>query len=82
MSQQTTVFKNGGSQAVRLPAAYRFDTDTVYIRRDENGDVILSARPGTWDAFIDAVTELEVPGNFLNTEDRAASERNLFGGIG
>ena len=82
MSQVTTVFKNGGSQAVRIPAEYRFDTDRVYIRRDDNGDVVLSTRPGAWDAFIEAVTGLDVPDVFLAPETRQAEERNLFDGEG
>lgn len=48
------LFTNGGSQAVRLPAEFRFDVDQVYVRRDERtGDVILSTRPaGTWADFM------------------------------
>lgn len=39
------LFKNGRSQAVRLPAEFRFEGDEVSIRRDPNtGDVILSPR--------------------------------------
>src|SRR5438105_5393638 len=35
------LFTNGGSQAVRLPAEFRFDGDEVFIRRDAvTGDVI------------------------------------------
>jgi predicted nucleic acid-binding protein len=33
MSQIVKLFMNGRSQAVRLPAAYRFKEDEVYIRR-------------------------------------------------
>jgi antitoxin VapB len=37
------LFKNGRSQAVRLPAEFRFEGDEVQIRRDpDTGDVILS----------------------------------------
>ena len=37
------LFSNGGSQAVRLPAEFRFDGDDVDVRRDPlTGDVILS----------------------------------------
>ncbi|MDR1513698.1 MAG: AbrB/MazE/SpoVT family DNA-binding domain-containing protein [Propionibacteriaceae bacterium] len=80
------VFKNDGSQAVRLPAAYRFDTDSVYIRRDENGDVVLSTRPGNWDAFIEAVQGLvpgvDVPDGFLSPQSRQQGvARDLFEGI-
>jgi len=47
------VFQNGRSQAVRLPAAFRFDTKEVFVRRDAaTGDVILSARPSDWDALL------------------------------
>jgi antitoxin VapB len=49
------LFRNGGSQAVRLPAEFRFEGDEVYVRRDEaTGDVILSStsrasREAYWD---------------------------------
>ena len=41
------LFQNGGSQAVRLPAEFRFEGDEVYITRNAvTGDVTLSSRPG------------------------------------
>jgi antitoxin VapB len=46
------LFKNGRSQAVRLPAEFRFDGEEVFIRKDEKtGDVILSRRPASWEEF-------------------------------
>ena len=51
--QTAKLFANGRSQAVRLPAAFRLEGDTVYIRRDENGGVVLSAKPADWQGFID-----------------------------
>jgi len=49
MTQTARLFMNGLSQAVRLPAAFRFDTNEVFIRKDpETGDVILSRKPTTW----------------------------------
>lgn len=43
--QTAKIFKNGRSQAVRLPAEFRFEGDEVSIRRDPlSGDVILSPR--------------------------------------
>ena len=40
------VFRNGRSQAVRIPAEFRFKTDQVYIERDERtGVVSLSEKP-------------------------------------
>ena len=41
--QTAKIFMNGRSQAVRLPAEFRFEGDEVAIRRDPvTGDVILS----------------------------------------
>ena len=62
------LFKNGSSQAVRLPAEFRFDGDKVYITRDEaTGDVVLSSRPGTktWRDFFDLTHSIDVPIDFM-----------------
>lgn len=43
MARTAKLFTNGRSQAVRLPAEFRFEGDEVLIRKDEKtGDVILS----------------------------------------
>ena len=71
MSQVAKLFTNGRSQAVRLPAAYRFDTKEVFIRQNpETGDVILSRKPATWDDFFAALKDADVPVDFLDAEDR------------
>ena len=60
------VFMSGRSQAVRIPAAYRFSTDEVYVRRDpQNGDLILSKAPGAWDEIYAALDEAGFPDDFL-----------------
>lgn len=61
--QQPTakLFATGGSQAVRLPAEFRFEGSTeVYIRREPvTGDVILSRRPrAAWQEFMALRAEL------------------------
>jgi len=48
------IFNNGGSQAVRLPAEFRFDGSEVFIRRDERtGDIVLSRKKRwtSWEEF-------------------------------
>ena len=35
------LFKNGQSQAVRLPKAYRFEGEQVYVKRVGNGVLLL-----------------------------------------
>ena len=63
------LFNNGGSQAVRLPAEFRFDCEEVFVRKDErSGDVILSRKSGwsTWDEYLNArVTGDAVPDEFM-----------------
>ena len=70
------LFVNGGSQAVRLPAEFRFDaSDEVFIRRDHvTGDVILSARRPrkSWLDFFALRDQAEVPADFMN--DRPLNE--------
>ena len=83
MAQRAKLFMNGRSQAVRLPAAFRFDGSEVYIRRDpQSGDVILSSRPPTWYGFFAALAGAEVPEGFLSDQERnqEISERDPFAG--
>lgn len=71
MSQIAKIFMNGSSQAVRLPAAFRFQTSEVFIRRDpQSGDVVLSTKPDSWDGFLDALARAEVPKDFLDENER------------
>ncbi len=62
------LFKNGASQAVRLPVEFRFDGDEVYVSRDDaTGDVVLSKRPGakTWNEFFELLHVIDVPADFM-----------------
>ena len=62
MSQSAKIFINGRSQAVRLPAAYRFNCNEVFIRKDpKTGDVILSRKPDTWDDFFALLKNFKFP---------------------
>jgi len=80
MAHTAKLFKNGRSQALRLPAEYRFDGSEVYIRRDpENGDVILSRRPESWQDFFDFADRIGVPDEFLrDRDDVLPQKRKLF----
>lgn len=45
-AKKAQVVRSGRSQSIRLPAAFRFSTDEVYIRRDQtSGVVTLSETP-------------------------------------
>ncbi len=78
------LFMNGASQAVRLPAEFRFEGNEVYISRDDQtGDVVLSKRPGSkaWTAFFEMLETLKVPEDFMVERplNRMPQERDLFG---
>lgn len=77
MTQTAKLFTNGRSQAVRLPAAFRFDTKEVFIRQDPlTGDVILSRKPTTWDGFFSALEGTNIPQDFLNEAERAQGSQD------
>jgi len=78
MGHVAKVFMTGRSQAVRLPAEYRFDTKEVFIRRDlRTGDVILSARPRDWEDFFAHQQAAPVPQDFLaDRRDEPAQQRD------
>ncbi len=77
MSQVAKLFMNGRSQAVRLPVAFRFDADEVFIRQDpETGDVILSRKPESLDSFFVALNGIDVPVDFLSPTDRNQDEQD------
>jgi len=62
------LFKNGASQAVRLPVEFRFEGEEVYATRDDvTGDVMLSNRPGAkaWNEFFALLRSVEVPADFM-----------------
>lgn len=56
------LFTTGGSQAVRLPAEFRFEGSEVWIRRDaRSGDVVLSpVKQSSWAAFAELRKQLAV----------------------
>jgi antitoxin VapB len=54
------IFKNGGSQAIRIPAQWRFDADEVFVRFDEslNALVITERHPKPMANFFALVEKL------------------------
>jgi len=73
MQRKAKLFMNNRSQAVRLPKEFQFTTQEVFIRKEGN-DVVLSARPLDWSAYLaDAPVASEA---FMdNVEDLPVQER-------
>jgi antitoxin VapB len=79
MAHVAKLFRNGRSQAVRLPAEYRFAGSEVFIRRDLlSGDVILSRRPESWDDFFELTKTLEIPRDFLSDRRDAPPQKRAL----
>ncbi|MCX6563360.1 MAG: type II toxin-antitoxin system VapB family antitoxin [Candidatus Aminicenantes bacterium] len=48
------LFRNGQSQAVRLPKEFRFEGDFVYVKKSGNTVVLLPAK-GTWASLVQSL---------------------------
>jgi antitoxin VapB len=44
-TRTTRIFKNGNSQAVRIPQEFRIDATQVEISRNANGDLVIHPLP-------------------------------------
>jgi antitoxin VapB len=76
MPKTAKIFMNGRSQAVRLPAEFRFDCNEVFIERQGDA-VILRPKPTGWDDFFSRPSA--VPDDFLaDREDEPPQDRELF----
>lgn len=71
------VFMNGRSQAVRIPAEYRFSAKEVYVRRDgQTGDLILSENaPVNWEKIFATLDEAGFPDDFLANREQGTAEK-------
>ncbi len=50
------IFSNGQSQAVRLPKEFRFDEDTVFIKKSGNVILLIPVN-GSWEALENSLTK-------------------------
>lgn len=71
---------------MRLPVQFEFDTDRVYIRKAENGDVIISKNRfyrDDWSQFFGVLNRTAVPKDLLNYSDRnqGVADRDPLEGI-
>jgi antitoxin VapB len=78
------LFKNGRSQAVRLPREFAFEGAEIFIRRDPStGEVILAPKPeplpASWLNRFAAWDSLDLPGEEgLERDQSPPVERDFF----
>lgn len=65
------LFRNGQSQAVRLPKAYRFEGDRVYIKREGDAVILLPYRH-TWDPLFASLDQFS--DDFMDPRDQPAPQ--------
>ncbi|MDB6041156.1 MAG: vapB [Verrucomicrobiales bacterium] len=67
------LFPNGKSQAVRLPKAYRFEGDYVYIKKMGSAVLLIPARK-PWDIITEALSGLDE--DFLSERGQGDQKRD------
>ncbi len=66
------IFKNGRSQAVRLPKEFRFNDKEVFIKRNGN-TVLLIPRTGSWDSLFESLKKFS--GDFMEQRVQPKTEK-------
>jgi len=63
------LFKNGESQAVRLPKEFRFSGNEVFIKRVGNA-VVLLPKARSWDTLLESLQKF--PPDFMTNREQPA----------
>jgi antitoxin VapB len=70
------LFRNGQSQAVRLPKEFRFEGEFVYIKKSGNAIVLLPAK-GAWDSLVGSLDKFSE--DFMSERSQPApQDRETF----
>ena len=72
------VFKNGRSQAIRIPKEYRVDSDEVYIEKVGDTLVIKPKKNDKWDSFFESLADVDTKDFMVDREQLPIQERELF----
>jgi len=68
------IFTTGNSQAIRLPKAFRLDTEEVWISKSKDGILTIQPKPkkNDLDAFLAELRAMPCTEEFLQPRDDAA----------
>lgn len=58
MTAIAKVFKNGASQAIRLPKEFRFDDDEVYVKRIGSA-ILMFPKDKAWNLMAEAISQFD-----------------------
>lgn len=68
------IFMNGRSQAVRIPKEYRFDGKEVYIKKTNEGVLLISKDHSIWDTWEQNIMKYEEP--LLSDRNQPNTQQN------
>ena len=75
--KKAKLINNDGEQVVILPDEFRFSCSEVYVRRDRlTGDVVLSAKPASWEEFFGASDKVNVSADFMLCREQPIETRD------
>jgi antitoxin VapB len=75
--QTAKLFLNGRSQAIRLPKAYRFKGEEVYIRRVSGGVLLMPKDKTIWEVWEKNLNKYDTP--FMNERNQAEAQQERVG---
>ena len=70
--KRAKLFRNGQSQAVRLPKEFRFEGEFVYIKKSGNAVVLLPAK-GIWDPLVGSLDKFSA--DFMSDRKQPPSQK-------
>jgi antitoxin VapB len=78
MRKKAKVFKNGRSQAVRIPKEFRLNCDEVYIEKVDDKLVVKPIKTDKWDKLFVALKKIDTS-DFLKERNQLPTQtRELF----
>jgi len=76
--ESAKLFNNGRSQAVRLPKAYRFEGNEVYVKKVAEGVLLLSKKQSLWDLWEKNLLKYDTPFIMERNQPIQQQERESF----
>jgi len=73
--EKAKLFINGRSQAVRIPKAYRFEGNEVYIKKVPGGVLLLSEKQSPWDLWEKNLMKYDEPLMLERNQPKRQQER-------
>lgn len=72
------IFKNGQSQAVRLPMEFRIDGSEVFIKKMGSSIVLIPMKHNPWDSLLTGINQFSDDFMLNRTQSPTQDRENLF----